>query len=576
MLAQSNSSGVKMNTGTDVRKPLRARKTMTPSSRRQIKMLKKAKEGAETMPNGASNQDKDLCVINSDVNQFLNIGALQDILYSWYETESSSPLCKPVEVHLNGKPAAWTSDSLEARFSSSPPAVDTPTSSTEINTGRMVLEQESPDFRFHEKNTTASMLDNHQRKRTSENSNGSFCKRKRTSEEAREGCQRSSYQRQPGLGKIKGFIQEQLVGSMRTLDHQLQHLHERIDHMQCLRKHEGMAMKIVVNLPGASSQNKILNRTTTLPDNKSSRLRPPEEVPSGPRKMPPETTKERSDDVICLDEVNTNPVVAAVNPPGVHQKETPTSTDVSAATPSTSKAVAQRGGLQGGAIQPEKIRTQALPGLSYSHQISSLKSASVSPQAGEDFSHLPPLPKTHLHPEPVTGFQGTLPPQKLELSVVRVENPKGIALRWNVQRADPHCAPLESFHLFLFLEGGLTKSWQETNQIQAKKLPMACTATSFPESTRIYLAMRAKDIYGRYGPFSDIQSVHDPAEESEGKSDPGQDVGIAVLAAFHFEEVVMVALVDLLTAAEELEDEDEKSYAAENGGQDHRGLDGLD
>ncbi|XP_042293323.1 activating transcription factor 7-interacting protein 2 isoform X2 [Sceloporus undulatus] len=619
MLAQSNNSGVKMNGGTDVRKPMRARKTMTPSSRRQMKMLNKVKERAEIAPSGASSQDKDLK--NADVNQFLNSGALQDILYSWYENEPSSSLCKPVEVHLDAKPIGCTLDASEARLSGSPPAGDTPSSSTGRNTGGMVLEQESTNFRFHEKNTTAFVPDNPQRKRTSEDSKGAFCKRKRKAEEAGEGCWRSSHQKQTGLGKVscfgwqiagsgcdmrssgaagacvllvaalkpncrrlfavgaawvlqffsacfpadwkwrgndccwscshrfcvtppffvliaclkpswgweslqmKGFIQENMAASMRTWDHQLQHLHERIDHTQCFQKHNEASIKIQkdisrlnrringvimlqkkelssrANLPGVTSQNKILNCPAIHPGEESSGLRPSEKGPSDPRKMPPETTKERTNDVIILNEMNKNPGVAAVNPPAVHQEERAANAD--AATPSTSKLIID---LTDEKSNPE-TGNDVERGAARTSNSAADPERQPSNQADDDLSHLPPLPKSRLHQEPVAAFQNTLPPLKLDLSVVRVENPKGIALKWNVQKADPRCAPLESFHLFLFLKGSQFRSWQETNQILAKKLPMACTLSSFPESSRCYLAMRAKDIYGRYGPFSDIKSV---------------------------------------------------------------------
>ncbi|XP_042293324.1 activating transcription factor 7-interacting protein 2 isoform X3 [Sceloporus undulatus] len=524
MLAQSNNSGVKMNGGTDVRKPMRARKTMTPSSRRQMKMLNKVKERAEIAPSGASSQDKDLK--NADVNQFLNSGALQDILYSWYENEPSSSLCKPVEVHLDAKPIGCTLDASEARLSGSPPAGDTPSSSTGRNTGGMVLEQESTNFRFHEKNTTAFVPDNPQRKRTSEDSKGAFCKRKRKAEEAGEGCWRSSHQKQTGLGKMKGFIQENMAASMRTWDHQLQHLHERIDHTQCFQKHNEASIKIQkdisrlnrringvimlqkkelssrANLPGVTSQNKILNCPAIHPGEESSGLRPSEKGPSDPRKMPPETTKERTNDVIILNEMNKNPGVAAVNPPAVHQEERAANAD--AATPSTSKQLIID--LTDEKSNPE-TGNDVERGAARTSNSAADPERQPSNQADDDLSHLPPLPKSRLHQEPVAAFQNTLPPLKLDLSVVRVENPKGIALKWNVQKADPRCAPLESFHLFLFLKGSQFRSWQETNQILAKKLPMACTLSSFPESSRCYLAMRAKDIYGRYGPFSDIKSV---------------------------------------------------------------------
>lgn len=42
---------------------------------------------------------------NPDVKRFLNAGALQDILWYWYEKESGSPVLKPVKVSLESGPA---------------------------------------------------------------------------------------------------------------------------------------------------------------------------------------------------------------------------------------------------------------------------------------------------------------------------------------------------------------------------------------------------------------------------------------------------------------------------------------
>lgn len=144
-------SAGRMNPGTETRKPLRARKTMALSSRKQVELLGKMKAGKgavgekrpeeaigpcpgapderERAETGAGQEPppaKDplaSLVVNSeisiykdpqemhkerpnpDVKQFLNAGALQDILWHWYEKESGSPLLKPVKVSVEPGPA---------------------------------------------------------------------------------------------------------------------------------------------------------------------------------------------------------------------------------------------------------------------------------------------------------------------------------------------------------------------------------------------------------------------------------------------------------------------------------------
>lgn len=176
-----------MNPNAVSKKPLRARKTMTPSCRKQVETLNKIKclQGLENVfpsennhvplrlhetnvfkpnhreeinPNPESRNAQLLppilkspiteLVVNSEINiyndnqivskdhpynadnthtnveQYLNAEALQDMLYKLYENESSSPLPKPVEVCLNSE----ASSSLRNQLKSLPPSINSPTS----------------------------------------------------------------------------------------------------------------------------------------------------------------------------------------------------------------------------------------------------------------------------------------------------------------------------------------------------------------------------------------------------------------------------------------------------------------
>lgn len=152
-----------METSASVRKPLRARKTMTPSSRKQVAMLNRLKglggpggassgsftsagpnlwspkeqdallppppplvwtpatdlaAGSETgvrggPPEAAPELPKSPPKTNADVEQFLSAGALQDLLYQLYENEPSVWPPKPVEVRLDLAPANCGSECSE-------------------------------------------------------------------------------------------------------------------------------------------------------------------------------------------------------------------------------------------------------------------------------------------------------------------------------------------------------------------------------------------------------------------------------------------------------------------------------
>ncbi|KAG8145832.1 hypothetical protein E2320_012295, partial [Naja naja] len=131
-------------------------------------------------------------------------------------------------------------------------------------------------------------------------------------------------------------------------------------------------------------------------------------------------------------------------------------------------------------------------------------------QAPPRFPHLPPLPSVEPDPAPWEGLRDTPPPQKLELVVAQVNQPKGIALQWTISQVDPRCAPIESFSLFICLEdvgSGTTSAWKRTSVIKALPLPMACSLSQFPRSVKCYVTMRSKDIHGRHGPFCEVQAV---------------------------------------------------------------------
>lgn len=124
--------------------------------------------------------------------------------------------------------------------------------------------------------------------------------------------------------------------------------------------------------------------------------------------------------------------------------------------------------------------------------------------------HPAPLPEApqpqRLPPEAAS----TSLPQKPHLKLARVQSQNGIVLSWSVLEVDRSCAAVDSYHLYAYHEepsATVPSQWKKIGEVKALPLPMACTLTQFVSGSKYYFAVRAKDIYGRFGPFCDPQST---------------------------------------------------------------------
>ncbi|XP_072276327.1 activating transcription factor 7-interacting protein 1 [Pyxicephalus adspersus] len=135
--------------------------------------------------------------------------------------------------------------------------------------------------------------------------------------------------------------------------------------------------------------------------------------------------------------------------------------------------------------------------------------------------HRPPQePSRPIHPAPLPEAPqpqrlppeaaSTSAPQKPHLKLARVQSQNGIVLSWSVLEVDRSCAVVDSYHLYAYHEDPSATSpsqWKKIGEVKALPLPMACTLTQFVSGSKYYFAVRAKDIYGRFGPFCDPQST---------------------------------------------------------------------
>ncbi|CAH2312204.1 activating transcription factor 7-interacting 1 isoform X2 [Pelobates cultripes] len=124
--------------------------------------------------------------------------------------------------------------------------------------------------------------------------------------------------------------------------------------------------------------------------------------------------------------------------------------------------------------------------------------------------HPAPLPEAP-QPQRLPAEAGsTSAPQKPHLKLARVQSQNGIVLSWSVLEVDRSCAVVDSYHLYAYHEDPTATSpsqWKKIGEVKALPLPMACTLTQFVSGSKYYFAVRAKDIYGRFGPFCDPQST---------------------------------------------------------------------
>lgn len=125
-----------------------------------------------------------------------------------------------------------------------------------------------------------------------------------------------------------------------------------------------------------------------------------------------------------------------------------------------------------------------------------------------------------LHPLPDRPFPATLPaaaasktvPQALSLKVWHGESaqrPEGLYLRWNAEKEDPHAPPMDSYFIYVAEENpdASFSQWTQIGHVPAAALPMGCHLSGFGGYRRLCFAVVGKDQFGRYGPYSQVESV---------------------------------------------------------------------
>ncbi|XP_028998148.1 activating transcription factor 7-interacting protein 1 isoform X2 [Betta splendens] len=144
---------------------------------------------------------------------------------------------------------------------------------------------------------------------------------------------------------------------------------------------------------------------------------------------------------------------------------------------------------------------------------STMKSRPAAPAASARGSSvvLPPLPAAPVIPRLPPEAERSSPPQQPQLKLVPSQT--GIVLSWCVVETDRTCAPVDSYHLYAFHQDNANSNaaqqhWKKIGEVKALPLPMACTLTQFQSGSTYHFAVRAKDIYGRFGSFCEPQCTN--------------------------------------------------------------------
>ena len=113
-------------------------------------------------------------------------------------------------------------------------------------------------------------------------------------------------------------------------------------------------------------------------------------------------------------------------------------------------------------------------------------------------ARLPPLPRSEVAP-------GSPPKPNLKLT----QTPARLEVYWTYQGGYSHTL-ISSYELFAFqdtFKHSAPAAWKKVGEIKSIPLPIRCTLSHFKSGSTYYFVVRAKDLKGGCGNFSDVQKI---------------------------------------------------------------------
>ncbi|CDQ76476.1 unnamed protein product [Oncorhynchus mykiss] len=218
---------------------------------------------------------------------------------------------------------------------------------------------------------------------------------------------------------------------------------------------------------------------------------------------------EEDDDDVLVTGVLKAPMALKASPSPSTAGQRTTATQQTSTSVGT-QAVRSSLGQMSGVGSPHAVYHRPLQG-SPSESVASATTTSSSSIPCPQPSPLPPLP---VPPQTISlplEAASTSPPQQPLLKITRVPSQNdGIVLSWSVTEVDRSCAAVDSYHLYAYHQDHSGPSthpllWKKIGEVKALALPMACTLTQFVSGSKYYFAVRARDVFGRFGPFCEPQ-----------------------------------------------------------------------